>query len=176
VVELADIDLVTIAALAQTIVLAVTMGILILQFRSQARATKDAAYQKVMDDYNDVVRMLVNRPELTSLLDDLVKTGASSTTGWEQLSSQEKTVRSYLMIVYGLLEKVYTLYEKRWIDESTWKEWETWLVVMARHPLFVHVHVGSQGMFNRAYQDHVSTLIDPKLIESLQRRWESPRE
>lgn len=43
-VALVDFDLVTIAALVQTVVLVVTAVILIFQFRSQERATKDAAY------------------------------------------------------------------------------------------------------------------------------------
>ena len=31
-------------------------------------------------------------------------------------------------------------------------------------------------MFNRAFQDHVSTLVDLKSFESLRRTWESPQE
>ena len=44
------VDLVTVATLGQTIVLAVTLIMLIFQFPSQEKAVKDAAYQKVLDD------------------------------------------------------------------------------------------------------------------------------
>ena len=49
------------------------MVVLILQFRSQEKATKEEAYQKILDDYSDIIRTLGTRPELTGLLDDLVK-------------------------------------------------------------------------------------------------------
>jgi len=72
-------DMLTIASLAQAVVLAVTIWILILQFRNQERATKETAYQKVLDDYNDTVRTLVGHPELGVLIDDLVRTGPVAT-------------------------------------------------------------------------------------------------
>jgi hypothetical protein len=155
------IDVVTIAALAQTVVLGVTMGILILQFRSQERATKEAAYQKVLDDYNDVIRTLVDRPELHVLLDDLVKTSPVAAQGWRSLSADEKYIWTHFMMIYALLERVYLLFAKGWIDRSTWQEWETWLAFMAKHPIFARVHEGSRGMFNRTFQDHVSGLLGP---------------
>ena len=49
-------DLVAIATLGQTVVLTVTLIVFILQLRSQTKAIKDAAYQSVLDDYNDIVR------------------------------------------------------------------------------------------------------------------------
>ncbi len=66
-------DLVAIATLGQTVVLTVTLIVFILQLRSQTKAIKDAAYQSVLDDYNDIVRTQVNRPEIGELLDDLVR-------------------------------------------------------------------------------------------------------
>ena len=44
-------DLVATAAVAQTLVLTVTLIVFILQLRSQTKATKDAAYQSVLNDY-----------------------------------------------------------------------------------------------------------------------------
>ncbi len=155
------IDLVTIASVAQTVVLGVTMGILILQFRSQERATKETAYQKVLDDYNDVVRTVVDRPALNVLLDDLVKTSPVATHPWQNLSADEKLILTHFLMIYALWERVYMLFAKGWIDRSTWREWETWLAVLAKHPIFARVHEGSRGMFNRSSQDHVSSLVDP---------------
>ncbi len=152
------LDLVGIAILAQTVVLAVTMVILILQFRSQEKTVKDSAYQKVLDDYNDAIRMLVARPELSALAADLVKTlpGGGRT---QQLSAEEKLIQGYFLMLYGLMERVYILYDKGWIDGNTWQEWETWLAFLAEHPLFAQVHAVSQGMFNQSYQEHVSSLM-----------------
>lgn len=154
-----QLDTGTIAALAQTVVLTVTLLIFILQFRSQEKAVKDAAYQKVLDDYNDVVRTLVERPELNILLDELVKAGPVTAQQSQQLSAEDKVVRSYYLMVYGLLERAYILYEKRWIDAGAWQEWETWLADLAKRRTFIQIHSGTKGMFNRSFQDHVSRFV-----------------
>src|SRR6266566_2183692 len=46
------------------IVLSLTLVIFALSFRSQNKAIQEQAYQKVMDDYGDAMRMLSERPEL----------------------------------------------------------------------------------------------------------------
>src|SRR5437660_11281450 len=71
-------DLVAIATLGQTVVLTVTLIVFILQLRSQTKAIKDAAYQDVLDDYNDIIRTQDNRPEIGELLDDVESGGRSS--------------------------------------------------------------------------------------------------
>ena len=152
-------DIVAIATLGQTIVLAITLIVFALQLRSQTQAIKDAAYQSVLNDYNDIVRAQVDRPEMSRLLDDLVRPGFVSGTGLPELSPDEKIVRSYLLMIYGLFERVHILHEKRWIDDGSWREWATWIEVMTRNPIFTHVHTISRGMFNAAFQDYVSGLI-----------------
>jgi hypothetical protein len=152
-------DIVAIATLGQTIVLTVTLIVFILQLRSQTKAIKDAAYQSVLDDYNDIIRTQINRPEIGELLDDLVRPGLTSASELPPLSSREKLVRSYLLMIYGLFERVYILHEKEWIDEGSWREWATWIEVMARNTIFTHVHTISRGMFNAAFQEYVSGLV-----------------
>lgn len=161
-VALADFDLVTLAALVQTIVLVVTAVILILQFRSQERATKEAAYQKILDDYNDVIRVQMERPELALMFNDLVKASPEAAARWGQrtLSNEENLVRIHVMMIYGLLERVYILYDKEWIDRDTWTQWDAWLVAMAQHPMFGQVHRGSRGMFDRSFEEHVARVLD----------------
>jgi len=78
------------------------------------------------------------------------------------------------MMIYALLEKVYLLYEKKWIDESTRREWETWLAFIAKHPMFFEVHLGSKGMFNRSFQDHVSRLVELSLTGTAESTRETP--
>jgi hypothetical protein len=152
-------DIVAIATLGQTIVLTVTLIVFILQLRSQTKAIKDAAYQSVLDDYNDIIRTQINRPEIGELLDDLVRPGLTSASELPPLSSREKLVRSYLLMIYGLFERVYILHEKEWIDEGSWGEWATWIEVMARNPIFTHVHTISRGMFNASFQEYVTRLM-----------------
>jgi hypothetical protein len=152
-------DIVAIATLGQTIVLAITLIVFALQLRSQTQAIKDAAYQSVLNDYNDIVRTQVNQPEISKLLDDLVRPGFVSGSELPNLSPDEKVIRSYLLMIYGLFERVHILHEKRWIDDASWREWATWIEVMAQNPIFTHVHTISRGMFNAAFQDYVSGLI-----------------
>jgi hypothetical protein len=62
-------------------------------------------------------------------------------------------------MIYGLFERVYILHDKEWIDDAAWREWATWIEVMARNPIFTHVHMISRGMFNASFQAYVTGLI-----------------
>src|SRR2546429_9733168 len=132
-------DLVAIATLGQTVCLTVTLIVFILQLRSQTKAIKDAAYQGVLDDYNDIIRTQVNRPEIGELLDDLVRSGFTSAADLPPLSSREKLVRSYLLMIYGLFERVYILHEKRWIDDASWRELAASGSGLRRYPRWTHL-------------------------------------
>ncbi len=57
-------ELIVWSTIVQTIVLSLTLVIFALSFRSQNKAIQEQAYQKVMDDYGDAMRMLSERPEL----------------------------------------------------------------------------------------------------------------
>ena len=168
-------DLVAIATLGQTVVLTVTLIVFILQLRSQTKAIKDAAYQGVLDDYNDIIRTQVNRPEIEELLDDLVRPGFTSAADLPPLSSREKLVRSYLLMIYGLFERVYILHEKRWIDDASWREWATWIEVMCRNPIFTHVHTISRGMFNASFQEYLTGLMASSSVVNAAARTMTPR-
>ncbi len=52
------------STIVQTAVLTLTLVVFIFSFRSQDKAIKEQAYQKIMDDYGDAMRMLSDRPEL----------------------------------------------------------------------------------------------------------------
>jgi len=66
-------ELIVWSTIVQTIVLTLTLVIFIMSFRTQNKATRDAAYQKVLDDYSDSMKMLVERPELNSIQVELAK-------------------------------------------------------------------------------------------------------
>src|SRR5205807_6693340 len=147
-------DLVAIATLGQTVVLTVTLIVFIFQLRSQTKAIKDAAYQSVLDDYNDIIRTQVNRPEIGELLDDLVRPGFTSAADLPPLSSREKLVRSYLLMIYGLFERVYILHDKRWIDDASWRRGATWLEVICGTDVFAHARRIDARIVNATFPEY----------------------
>src|SRR6266850_480274 len=54
-------DLVVIASVVQTVVITLTLGVFIFQFRSQEKSIRESAVQNVMGRYTDYVRMLVEK-------------------------------------------------------------------------------------------------------------------
>jgi len=152
-------DPVVLITLAQTVVLTITMIIFIFQFRSQDLAVKDSAYQKALDDYTDSVAMLVEKPELGSLVDEIGRLNSSSWESRAELSPQDRAQFGYMLLEYSLFERVYLLYAKKWIDEDTWSQWYTWMKTMAKHQKFQEIHERSQGTFDKKFQDLVEKAI-----------------
>jgi hypothetical protein len=148
------------STIVQTIVLTLTLIIFILSFRTQNKATRDAAYQKVLDDYSDSMKMLVERPELNSIQIELARI-----TRREELANrtpEQFLVRNYVMLLYGIFERIYMLYLKKWIDRETWIQWDKFLTTIAKHPLFEEVHHTSEGMFDKPFQDYVAQILKHK--------------
>ncbi len=153
-------DPIILFTLAQTLVLTITMIIFIFQFRSQNLAIKDAAYQKAMDDYTDTISLLVQKPELAPLLDELGQLTPGAT---ERIiiTPERSAAFGYMLLNYSLFERVYLLYAKKWIDEDTWSQWHAWLKTMAKHPIFQEVHKRSEGTFDREFQKLVAEACKP---------------
>ncbi len=138
-----------------------TLMIFILSFRSQNMASKEAAYQKVLDDYTDAMRMLVEKPELGKFPVEVARAAApGSKTALR--SPEEMTIRNYILLLYGLFERAHLLYRKKWIDKETWSQWSAFLEVVAKHPMFGEAHRSSEGMFDKPFQDYVSTVLNRK--------------
>ncbi len=146
-------DPIVLLTLAQTVILTLTMTVFILQFRSQNTAIKDAAYQKALDDYTTSITMLVERPELSRLVNEMGRGHISGEYSTKTETEEERALFSYMLLNYSLFERIYLLYAKKWIDEDTWSQWYAWLKSMARHPMFQEVHRRSQGTFDRAFQE-----------------------
>jgi hypothetical protein len=145
-------DPVVLLTLAQTLILTLTMVVFILQFRSQNVAIKDAAYQKALDDYTASISMLVERPELGRIIDDVGRGSYSTEQKAATDSAEDRALFGYMLLNYSLFERIYLLYAKKWIDAETWEQWHTWMRSMASHPMFQEVHRRSQGTFDRAFQ------------------------
>ena len=152
-------DPVILSTMAQTAVLTLTLVIFTLSFHSQNKANKEAAYQKILDDYTDMIRMLVDKPELSRFQVELarVNAGFKSDVG---RSAEDMTIRNYVLLLYGLFERAHLLYRKKWIDKETWNQWSAFLETIARHPLFAEAHRSSEGMFDKPFQDYVSNILN----------------
>ena len=153
-------DLIIITSLVQTVVISLTLLVFIFQFRSQEKAIKESAVQNVMGRYTDYIRMLVERPELSKLLD--FNEGMKPPEGGsdQKLSQEEQTLSAYLLLGYGLFEEVYALHKKKWMDEETWQQWSVFLERMTKQPLFRRIHRGTRGTYDKEFQDYVSKLIE----------------
>jgi hypothetical protein len=151
-------DPVVLSTIAQTAVLTLTLVIFILSFRSQNLANREATYQKVLDDYTDAIRMLVEKPELNRFQSEVTRAALPGMSSSPR-SVEELTARNYVMLLYGLFERTHLLYRKKWIDEDTWSQWSRFLDVMARHPLFEEVHRSGEGMYDKPFMDYVSDIL-----------------
>lgn len=158
---LSMIDPVVLSTIVQTAVLTLTLVIFILSFRSQNNANKEAAYQKVLDDYSDAMKMLVDKPELSRLQLEIARATATDSNAASR-SPDDMVVRNYLLLLYGIFERAHLLYRKKWIDKEAWSQWSAFLKVVAKHPMFDEVHRSSEGMFDKPFQEHVSTILNRK--------------
>ena len=144
----------------QTVVLTLTLVIFIFSFRSQNRAMREQAYERVMDDYGDALRMLLEKPELYQFQADLFNRG-NRTPGGEQKSftREDLAIRNFVVMMYGFFERIHFLYRRKWIDANTWKQWAAFLAVVAEHPVFRDVHQSSVEMFDKEFVDYVSSIL-----------------
>ncbi len=135
------------------------MVIFILSFRSQNLAIKEAAYQKALDDYTDSIKLLVERPELGTLMDDMGRAMVAAGVKTEPLSEKNRVPFAYMLLNYSLLERIYLLHAKKWIDDDSWNQWHNWMKSMAMNAMFQEVHKRSRGTFDRGFQDLVDSAV-----------------
>ncbi len=114
-----------------------------------------------MDDYTDAVKMLVDKPELNKLQIETARATAPGSPTASR-SIEEMTIRNYILLLFGLLERAHLPYRKKWIDKETWSQWSAFLEALVRHPLFVEAHRSSEGMFDKPFQDYVSNILKSK--------------
>jgi hypothetical protein len=158
-------SLIAISTIAQTVVITITLIVFVMQFRSQEKSIREASYQGLMGRYNDFIRSLVDRPELSRFL--VEDTGRSVTP-------EEAVVYGHLLVAYGILEEAFLLYKKHWIDEDNWSGWAAWLRILCERPQFREIHERARGTFDPAFGEYVSKMIkemnSPKVVEAKQSR------
>ncbi len=90
-------DPVILSTIAQTAVLTLTLIIFTLSFRRPNKANREAAYQKVLDDDTDTIRMLIDKPELSRFPAEIAREAASSSQTVSR-SPEEMTIRNYILL------------------------------------------------------------------------------
>ena len=150
------------STVVQTVVVTLTLVIFILSFRTQNMATREAAYQKVLDDYTDTMKMLVENPILARLPLEMSRIQKRAGLEAQSQAPDDVVIRSYMLLIYGIFERAHLLYRKKWIDKDTWDQWALFLRTMAVHPTFQSIHQSSEGMFDKPFQDFVTSVLNRK--------------
>jgi hypothetical protein len=144
---------IALVASIQAAVLFVTLGVLIWQtWLSRLRLEQEVELQ-CERDYTSLVRLLIEKPELQKIYADLYG------DEWTRYSPDERDIYNYFELMYELFDRVFWLYEQKWMDLDTWSHWEKSLTQIARHPLFVDFHNDTRGEFPSSYQEHVDKII-----------------
>lgn len=149
-VDAATLSLV--ATFVQTGVITLTLVVFILQFRSQEKAIKEASYQNLLGRYNDFIMSGEG-------MDPLMARFLAADTG---IRDSDLSAVRRLMISYGIIEEAFELYKKKWIDDESWEQWNSWLKALIRHPHFRTLHARTEGMFDKDFQAHVTRLLESK--------------
>ena len=147
------------STILQTIVLSLTLIIFIMSFRSQERSTREAAYQRVLDDTTDAMKMVLTTPDLRRIQAEMARTITPTATA-ASLSPEDMAVRNYMFLLYGIFERAYLLYCKKWINTESWSQFDIWLQRMMDYPLFVDAHRSATGMYDKPFQDYIDGLLD----------------
>jgi hypothetical protein len=95
--------------------------------------------------------MLVQHGNLQTIYDDLENTGGQP-ANWGKYSEREKALYNYFELSYELLERVFVLSTKRWIDSETWNNWDVWLTELCKHPIFRDVWEDTASMFDSDFE------------------------
>lgn len=149
------------STIVQTIVLTATLIIFILSFRSQDKAIKEQAYQKVMDDYGEVMKSLSEKPELYKFQIELFnRSQRPLAQARKDITREELVIRNYVIGLYGFFERLFSLYRRKWIDQDTWRQWAAFLEIIAAHPVFQEVHHLSSEMWDKPFVDFVDAILD----------------
>jgi hypothetical protein len=145
--------LIVISTIVQTVVISVTLIVFILQFRSQERAIKESSYQGLMGRYNDLVAMLVDKPDLANTL------LMSMPGGPPNAKKEDAVVYAHMLLAFGIMEEAYTLYSKKWIDEDNWRGWAAFLERLSHQPAFRQICEISAGTFDSGFEKYVADNI-----------------
>jgi hypothetical protein len=140
--------LIVTSTVVQAAVITITLVVLILQFRSQERAIREASYQGLMGRYNDFITGVVQNPTLfRSLL------------GSDDISPEESLVFGNLLVVYGIIEEAFLLRSKNWITENEWKQWSVVLSAILARPQMKTMIDRTKGSFDGKFEEYTDRVF-----------------
>src|SRR5712692_9614184 len=96
-------DLIIITSVVQTVVITLTLAVFIFQFRSQEKSIRESSYQNVMGRYTDYIKMLVEKPELSKLRNEIQNVPGG--INLKKLSQEDEVTSAYLLLGYGIFEE-----------------------------------------------------------------------
>ena len=151
------------STIVQTIVLSLTLVIFALSFRSQNKAIQEQAYQKVMDDYGDAMRMLSERPELYVFQLELFNVSGRR-FGQEQSHTLARKWSSATMsscFTDSSKESISST-DGNGLTRTRGSNGQRFLKLLPHTPVFRDVHQSSREMFDKPFQDYVSGILSRK--------------
>jgi hypothetical protein len=151
-------DLVKSPALENLVLLGV-LFFLALQVHRQNKSMRQAEYLRLRGDFSDVTKALIHAGRHEDVYNELARRTRRRLIGWNGYSRPERITYLYMEQMYELLERVFEMREKGWIDEEEWELWERWIDDMGYHPLFSHVYEDNKEMFPRAFEDYIRTRL-----------------
>ena len=135
------------------------LGLLAQQVRQEGRSRREAEYLRLKSDFSGVTRALIRAGRHEDVYNELASRTRRRFIGWQGYSRPEKVTYLYMEQVYELLERVFDMREKGWVDEEEWELWARWIDDLAYHPLFSHVYEDGREMHPRAFEEYVRSRL-----------------
>jgi hypothetical protein len=140
--------LIVASTIVQAAVITITLGVLVLQFRSQERSIREASYQGMIGRYNNFVTGVVQNP-----------TVFRSFLGNNDISPEESLIYGNLLNVYGIIEEAFLLRAKNWISEDEWKQWSVVLSAILARPKMKAMLEGTRGSFDGRFEEYTARMF-----------------
>lgn len=160
------------------LVLLGVLALVVLQLRLESRVRRETEYLRLKSDFSGVTRALIRAGRHEDVYNDLALRTRRRFIGWHGYSRPEKVTYLYMEQMYELLERVFDMREKGWIDDREWELWAKWIDDLAYHPLFAHVYEDGREMHPRAFEDYIRSrllVVGTGVLSGERGQEESPR-
>lgn len=82
------------------------------------------------------------------------------------VSKEDASVYSHLLLTYGIIEEAFLLHTKKWIDDDEWQGWSAFLEGLSAHPMFLTIRRLAAGTFDKRFEDYISNNMFAKKQDS----------
>ena len=127
--------------------------------RHESKSRRETEYLRLKSDFAGVTRALIHTGRHEDVYNELALRTRRRFIGWQEYSRPEKITYLYMEQMYELLERVFDMREKGWIDEEEWELWARWIDDLAFHPLFSHVYEDGRETYSRAFEEYIRSRI-----------------